>query len=97
MKENLDLLIEEKRKKRCEFATFISTIDKQLSPKEKKLSIHQGNDFIYVYNTFFDKHYEWCLKEILPLSTAGTPETASTFSWCYLCVNDTDKTELNIG
>ena len=57
MKEDLDLLIEEKWSKRDEFATFISAIEKLPSPNEKNLALHQGNDFVDVYTTFFDNQY----------------------------------------
>ena len=73
MKENLDPLIEEKWSKQDEFATFISTIEKLPNPNEKNIGLHQGNDFIDLYKTLFDKHYGRCIKEILLLSIAGTP------------------------
>ena len=57
MKEDLDLLIEYKWRKRDEFATFISATEKIPSPNEKNIALHQGNEFIDVYKTFFDKHY----------------------------------------
>ena len=57
MKKDLYLLIEDKWRKRDEFATFISAIEKLPSPNEKNLALHQGNDFIDVYKTLFDKHY----------------------------------------
>ena len=57
MKKDLYLLIEDKWRKRDEFATFISAIEKLPSPNEKNVVLHQGNDFIDVYKTFFDKHY----------------------------------------
>ena len=37
MKKNISLLIEDKWRKRDEFASFIVAIDKLLSPKERKL------------------------------------------------------------
>ena len=43
MKEDLYLLIEEKLRKRDEFATFISDIEKLTIPNEKNLALHQGN------------------------------------------------------
>ena len=55
--KDLALLIEDKWMKRDEFATFISAIEKIISPKEKNLALQQGNNFIDVYKTFFDKHY----------------------------------------
>ena len=61
--------------KQDEFATFILAIEKLPSPNEKYLALLQGNDFIDVYKTFFDKHYGQWIKEILPLSIAGTPAT----------------------
>ena len=57
MREDLYLLIEETWRKRDEFATFISAIEKLTSPNEKNIALHQGNDFIDVYKTLFDKHY----------------------------------------
>ena len=67
MKEDIDLLIEEKWRKRDEFAPFISVTEKLPSPNEKNIAIHQGNDFIEVYKKLFDKHYGLCFKELLPL------------------------------
>ena len=43
------------------------------------------------------KHYGRWIKDLLPLSTPGTPTTASTFSQWYLGVTEPDKIELNIG
>ena len=97
MKENLDLLIEDMWRKRDEFTTFISAIEKLPSPHEKKLALPQGNEFIDVYKTLFDKHYGRCIKELLPISIVVTPETDSTFSWWYLSFTEPDKTYLNIG
>ena len=96
MKEYLGLLIEWKWRKWDEFDTFISAIYKLPSPNEKYIVLHQGNDFIDMYKTFFDKHYKQRIKDILPLSIAGTPDTSSTFAWWYLGVTETDKTESNI-
>ena len=62
MKEDLDLLIEEKWRKRYEFATFISAIEKLPGPKERNLTLYQSNDFINVYKTFFENQYTCCLK-----------------------------------
>ena len=80
MKEDIDVLIEEKWRKQDEFATFISAIEKLPNLNEKKLALHQGNDFIYAHNTFFDKNYEQWIKEILPLSISVTLAIASTFT-----------------
>ena len=57
MKEDIDLLIEEKGRKRDEFSTLIAAIEKLTSPKRIKFSIYQVNDFINVYQTLFNKHY----------------------------------------
>ena len=65
MKEDLDLLIEGKWRTQDEFATFISDIEKLPSPNEKNLALHQGNEFIEVCKTLFDKHYGWWIKELL--------------------------------
>ena len=97
MKEYLDLLIEEKWRKRDEFATFISAIEKLPIPNDKNLALYQGNGFIDLYKTFFDKHYGKCIKELLTISISGTPATASNFSRWYLGVTETDEIELNIG
>ena len=97
MKEYLDLLIEEKWRKRYEFAIFISAIEKLTSLNEKNLAINQGNDFIDVYKTLFDKPYRRWIKELLQLSISGTPENASTFARWYLGVTDIKKIELKIG
>ena len=67
MKEYIDLLIEDKWRKRDEFDNFISGIEKLPSPNEKNLTLHQGNDFIDVYNTFFDENYGRWIKELLLL------------------------------
>ena len=55
-KEDIDLLIEEKWRKRDEFANFISSVEKLPSPNERNIALDQGNDFIDVYKTFFVKH-----------------------------------------
>ena len=57
MKEDIDRLIEDKWKKRDEFATFISDIEKLPILNDKNPAIHQRNDFTDMYKTFFDKHY----------------------------------------
>ena len=57
VKEDIEILIEEKWRKQDEFATFISAIEKLPSPNEKNLALNQGNNFIDVYKTFFGKHY----------------------------------------
>ena len=88
MKEDLDLLIEE---------NFISAIEKLPSPNEKNIALHQGNEFIDVYKTFFGNHYGRWIKELLPLPISCTSATASTFVQWYIGVTDTDETELNIG
>ena len=46
---------------------------------------------------FFDKHYERCLKELVPIPIAGTPYNAYIFSKWYLVFTDPDETELNTG
>ena len=97
MKEDLDLLIEDKWMKRDEFATFISAIVKLPCTNKKNIALHQGNDFIDVYKTFFDNQYRWYIKDLPPLSIEGTPATASNFAWWCLGVIDPDKTELNIS
>ena len=97
MKEDLDLLIEDKWMKQDEFATFISAIEKLPSTNKKNIALHKGNDFIDVYKTFFYNHYGWYIKELPQLSIEVTPATASTFAWWYLGVIHPDKTELNIG
>ena len=96
MKEYLDLLIEEKWRKIDEFANFISDIGKLPSPNEKRIALYQGNEFIDVYKTFFDKYYGKFIKDLLPLWISGTSATASTSARWYLGVTDPDKTELNI-
>ena len=73
MKEDLYLLIEENCMKGDEFANFISAIEKLPSTNEKNIALHQGNEFIDLYKTLFDKHYGKCIKECLPLSIADTP------------------------
>ena len=88
MKEDLDLLIEEKWRKKDEFATFISAIEKLPSPNEKNLVLHQGNEFIGVYKTFFDNHYGRWIKELLSLSIECTQVNASTFAQWYLGVTE---------
>ena len=65
MKEDLDLIIEEKWRKRDEFATFIAAIDKLIGPKDRNIVLYQGNGFINVYKTLFLKHYVLWLKELL--------------------------------
>ena len=57
MKEDIDRLIEDKWKKRDEFATFISDIEKLPILNDKNPAIHQRNDFTDMYKTFFDKYY----------------------------------------
>ena len=64
-KEDLDLIIEEKWRKRDEFATFIAAIDKLIGPKDRNILLYQGNGFINVYKTLFLKHYVLWLKELL--------------------------------
>ena len=91
MKEYIDVSIEEKWIKQDYFYTFMSDIEKPPSPNEKNLALQQWNDFIDVYNNFFDKYYGLCIKELLLLSISGTPLTASTFSRWYLGVPDPDK------
>ena len=90
MKEDFDPLIEENLRKQDQFATFISVIDKLTLNKEKHISLYMGNNFINVYNNFFDKHYAYCLKELLPLSIDVTPGNTSTFPQWYLGVTDPD-------
>ena len=68
MKEYIDLLIEDKWRKQDGFFVFIAAIENITSPKQRNITLYQGNYFINVYKTFFDKHYTRCLKEILPLS-----------------------------
>ena len=62
MKEDLDLLIENKWKKQDRFATFILAIEKIPSTNEKNIALHQGNYFIDVYKALFDKNYGRCIK-----------------------------------
>ena len=50
-----------------------------------------------MYKNLFDKHCVLWLKDILPLSIAGTLVTTCTFDRCYIGAIDTDETELNIG
>ena len=76
---------------------FIVDIEKLTSPNDKKLALHQGNGFFDVYKTFFDKIYGWCIKDLLPISIAGTQATASTFARWYIGVTDPDETELKTG
>ena len=38
-KEDLDLIIEEKWRKRDEFATFIAAIDKLIGPKDRNIAL----------------------------------------------------------
>ena len=97
MTEDLDLLIEEECSKRYGFATSIADIELLPSPKYRKLALCQVKKFINVYKTFFDKHYTWYLKDILPLSIPVTPDTASVFDLEYLAVTEPDETELKIG
>ena len=97
VKEYLDLLIEEKWRKQEDFAAFISSIEKLPSPNEKNCTLHQGNDCIDVYKNFFDKQYERCIKELLPLSMSCKPATASTFAQWYLGATEPNEKELNIG
>ena len=68
MKEDIDLLIENKWRKRDEFDTFIAAIEKLPRTQDIKLAIYQGKDFINVYNNFFNNHYARCIKEILTIS-----------------------------
>ena len=68
MKEYLDLLIEDEWMKRDDFATFIVAIEKLPSTNKKNIALHQGNGFIDVYNTFFDNHYGWYIKDLPLLS-----------------------------
>ena len=79
MKEYIDLLIEKKWRKRDYFATFISAKEKITSPNVKKFVLHQCNEFIDIYKTFFDKYYELCIKELLTLSIEVTEATVTTF------------------
>ena len=58
-KEYLDLLIEEMWRKRDNFATFISAIEKLPSSNKKNLILHQGNDAIDMYTNNFGKHYQF--------------------------------------
>ena len=93
----MELPIEVKRRKQNKFDNFIASIYKLPSLKYRKLACYQGNAFINLYKTFFDKHYVRWMEDLLPLSISGTLENASTFSWWYLGVTDPDKTEINIG
>ena len=97
MKEDLELLIEEKWSKKDEFPSLISAIEKLTISKERRLALYQGNDFINVYKTFFDKHHTRWMKELLLISIKITPDNASTFDRCYLCIIEPKETELNIG
>ena len=83
MKEDLDLLIEEKWSKRDEFATFISDIEKLTSPNKKNLALQQGNCFIDVYTTFFGEHYGRWIKKLLPLSIGHTKKFHSERETSY--------------
>ena len=58
MKEYLDLIIEEKGRKRYQFDNFIAALEKLPIPKERNLTLYQGNEYINVYNTLFEKNYE---------------------------------------
>ena len=53
MKEDLDLLIEDKWSKRYVFANLIAAIEKLPIAKERNHVLNQGSDFINVYNIFF--------------------------------------------
>ena len=97
LKEDLDLLIDKKLRKRDDFATFIAAIEKLPSTKEINISLYQSNNFLNVYTTFFDKLCSRWLKDLLQLSIKGAPENSSTLFQWYLGVNEPDKTELNIG
>ena len=92
MKEYLDLIIEEKDRKQYWFDNFIAAIEELPIPKEINLTLYQGNEFINMYNTLFDKNYEWWLKELLPISIEGTPDKASLFSQWYIGVTAPDDT-----
>ena len=72
-------------------------IDKLTSSNEKNLALHQGNGFIDIYNTLFDKQYGIWIKDILLLSIAVTPETSSTFARWYIGVTEPDEIELKIS
>ena len=78
--EYLDLLIEDNWRKRDEFATSISAIEKLPSINEKNIALNQGNFIIDVYTIFFDNHYGKCIKEIPPFSISGRLENNSTFA-----------------
>ena len=97
MKEDIDLLIEDNQRKQDEFANFIAAIEKLPITNGKKLILHKGNDFIYVYKTFFDYQYVHWIKYLLLLSIAVTQANVCTFVlWC-LGVTDNDKTKLKTG
>ena len=96
MKEGLELLIEEKWRKQYYFDTLVSAIEKIPSPNEKRLSLHQGNNFFDLHKTFFDNHYGKWIRELLPLSIKVTQVTASTFARWYLGVTEPDKEKRNI-
>ena len=96
MKGYIDLLLEEEWRKRYDFSTFISAIENITSPTDIKLALNQGNNFINLYNSFFNNHYVCWLKEILPISISSTPETFSIFVWWYPVVTEPDKAEVNI-
>ena len=92
MKEYIDPLIEEKCRRRDELAKFIAAIEKLPSPKYRKLAIYQGNYFINVYKTLFEKHYEFWLEEILTLSIEVTPDNTPTSPRWYIGITDPDET-----
>ena len=71
-KEDIELRIEEKWRKRYYFATFISAIEKLTSPNDKNLALHQNTEFIDVYKNFFDKHYDRWIKDTPPISIECT-------------------------
>ena len=58
MMEDLDLLTEDKGRKKYEFATLVVDIEKLPSPKDRKLALNGGTNFINVYKTFFVNQYE---------------------------------------
>ena len=83
--------------KQDQFATFIAAMEKLPIPKERNITLYQGNGFINVYKIFFDNHYTCWLKELLLFSVEVTPDNASSFAWWYLGVTDTDEKELKFG